>query len=187
MKISVKPISCRAGVPSRQATPLQTWRARRPALLIIGLLLIIACAGHYRFPLDTMRMAPGGLTAEQTPQFVVFGNDDIAYSGLEASGGGGGIHYLTELFAARRNPAGTGSVSTFDGQPLHYSFYVNTKYITPEGKEDPAYVKQAWKEAIDHGHEIGVHTHSHPHGREFSVDQWQREMRSASWFSNSIH
>ena len=137
-------------------------------LVILFVFTIIACAGKFRFPLERMQLPPGGYRSEQVPQFVVFGNDDISYSGLEASGGGGGIHYLTELFAARRNP---------DGQPLHYSFYVNTKYITPEGNEDPALVKQAWKEAIDHGHEIGVHTHSHPHGREFSVKQWETEMQ----------
>ncbi|MCI0615461.1 polysaccharide deacetylase family protein, partial [bacterium] len=72
------------------------------------------------------------------------------------------------LFGARKNA---------DGTPLHYSFYVNTKYITPEGMEDPNFVKQSWKEAYDAGHEIGVHTHSHPHGRDFSIGKWEKEMQ----------
>jgi peptidoglycan/xylan/chitin deacetylase (PgdA/CDA1 family) len=120
------------------------------------------------------------------PLFVCFGSDDNGYSGLEASGAQGGLHFLTELFAGRRNPAGTGSTATFDGAPVHYSFYVNTRYITadasgsPYGErapEDPALVRRAWREALDAGHEIGNHTHSHPHGRDFIVAQWEDEMR----------
>lgn len=146
---------------------------------VIGFIFVIACAAHhYDFPIQQMQMPPGGLTVEQVPLFVSFGTDDNPHSGLEGSGGGGGMHYLTELFAARKNA---------DGTPLHYSFYVNTKYITAEGTkdayvtsdemEDPNLVKQSWKEAYDAGHEIGVHTHSHPHGRDFSVGQWEKEMQ----------
>jgi peptidoglycan/xylan/chitin deacetylase (PgdA/CDA1 family) len=138
-------------------------KAGTPILAGLLLILAIACAGRFR--LEQMRMPPGGLTVGQVPQFVTIGNDDVGYSGLD---GGGGLQYLTDLFAARKNP---------DGSPLHYSFYVNTIYITPAGKDDPNLVKQAWKAAIDQGHEIGVHTHSHPHGREFSVKQWENEMQ----------
>lgn len=156
-----------------------SWVLASGLLLTIGI-LIFSCAkpkAHYPFPIQQMQMPPGGLSSEQVPLFVSFGTDDNPYSGLEASGGGGGMHYLTELFASRRNPEGTGDLRNFDGQPLHYSFYVNTKYITPEGMEDPSLVKQSWREAYDHGHEIAVHTHSHPHGRDFSVSQWEGEMK----------
>lgn len=154
-------------------------------LLILGFafgagLLLFACAGqrapHYPFPVRQMSLPPGGLSLKQTPLFVSFGSDDNPYSGLQASGGGGGMRYLTELFAARINPDGSGNPGTFDHAPLHYSFYVNTKYITRDGDEDPALVMQSWKEAINHGHEIAVHTHSHPHGREFTVKQWEDEI-----------
>ncbi len=153
---------------------------RSKLLLIFGcLLVIVACAAHhYDFPIQQMQMPPGGLNAEQVPLFVSFGTDDNPHSGLEGSGGGGGMHYLTELFAARKN---------VDGTPIHYSFYVNTKYITSEKTkdayitsdemEDPNFVKQSWKEAYDAGHEIGVHTHSHPHGRDFSIGKWEKEMQ----------
>ena len=109
---------------------------RSKLFVIIGcLLVIVACAAHhYNFPIQQMQMPPGGLTAEQVPMFVSFGTDDNPHSGLEGSGGGGGMHYLTELFGARKNA---------DGTPLHYSFYVNTKYITAEGMEDPNLVKQS--------------------------------------------
>src|SRR5918994_1070718 len=80
--------------------------------IFVGLLLMMACAGRFR--LERMRMPPGGLTVSQVPQFVTIGNDDVGYSGLD---GEGGLQYLTDLFAERKNP---------DGSPLHYSFYVNT-------------------------------------------------------------
>ena len=130
---------------------------------------------------------PAGLLPEQVPQFIVFGSDDNGYSGLEGSGASGGLHFLTELFSGLRNPAGSGNPRTFDASAPHYSFYVNTYYITPTPRsksaydsaemENPVYVKRAWKEAMDNGHEIGVHTHSHPHGKEFSRRQWQKEIQ----------
>jgi peptidoglycan/xylan/chitin deacetylase (PgdA/CDA1 family) len=131
-------------------------------------------------------LPPAGLAPQHVPLFVSFGSDDNGYSGLEGSGAAGGMHFLTELFVGRRNPAGTGNSGTFDGTPTHYSFYVNTYYITPteqgpayaaQEREDPVWVKRAWREAVEAGHEIGNHTHSHPHGHELTVGQWQAEMR----------
>lgn len=154
--------------------------------VVRGLLLALAatamaCAGRMAvrsaLPHEALRMPPGGLSPRQVPLFVSFGSDDNPYSGLPASGGDGGLHYLTQLFASRANPPGSGDARSFDGRPLHYSFYVNTKYITPEGQEDPSLVMQSWREAIEQGHEIGVHTHSHPHGRDFGVSEWEREIQ----------
>jgi peptidoglycan/xylan/chitin deacetylase (PgdA/CDA1 family) len=130
-------------------------------------------------------LPPAGLSSHEVPLFVAFGSDDNGYSGLEGSGAAGGLHFLTELFAGRLNPVGTGNAATFDGAPVHYSFYVNTQYITTDGgalaygevREDPVWVRRSWREAVEAGHEIGVHTHSHPHGREFAVAQWEDEMR----------
>jgi peptidoglycan/xylan/chitin deacetylase (PgdA/CDA1 family) len=128
---------------------------------------------------------PSGLLPGEVPQFVCFGSDDNGYSGLAESGASGGLHFLTELFAGRRNPAGHGDAGTFDGAPVHYSFYVNTRYLAPGPeagaytgpREDPTLVRRAWREALAAGNEIGNHTHSHPHGRELTVAQWQAEMR----------
>ena len=148
------------------------------SFLVIVLLGVVSCGAHkFPIPAATMQKPPGGLNVEQVPLFVSFGTDDNPYSGLEGSGGSGGMHFLTELFSSRANPAGTGDLRNFDGQQPHYSFYVNTIYITPDGQEDPSFVKQSWKEALDRGHEIGIHTHSHPHGREFSVGEWEKEMQ----------
>jgi hypothetical protein len=129
---------------------------------------------------------PSGLRPAQVPQFVSFGSDDNGYSGLEGSGAAGGLHFLTELFAGLRNPPGAGNRRTLDGTPVHYSFYVNTYYIaSAQGdsaygtakRDDPLWVRRAWHEAVQAGHEIGNHTHSHPHGRDFTVAQWEAEMR----------
>jgi peptidoglycan/xylan/chitin deacetylase (PgdA/CDA1 family) len=143
---------------------------------------LVACRGVERAP--SASPPPGGLTPAQVPQFVVFGSDDNGYSGLEGSGAAGGMHFLTQLFGGRHNPTGAGNAGTFDGAPVHYSFYVNTVYITGEPiaaygdvvRDDPVWVKRAWREAIDAGHEIGVHTHSHPHGRDLSVAAWEDEI-----------
>jgi hypothetical protein len=159
--------------------------------LLVAVVTLSTCAGLQRVrPAGPQLMAPppAGLTPPQVPMFVSFGSDDNGYSGLPGSGAAGGLHFLTELFAGRRNPAGRGNPATFDGAPLHYSFYVNTQYITPgaksaygdEAPEDPMWVRLAWKEAVEAGHEIGNHTDSHPHGRDFTVGQWEAEMQRCS-------
>ncbi len=150
-----------------------------PALGLIVLATVASCAGPRpaRGPVPAKQGGPPpALAGREVPQFVVFASDDNGYSGLPGSGSSGGLDYVTRLFASRRNPAGRGDARTFDGSPLHYSFFVNTYYITSEGKENPVYVKRAWKAAVDAGHEVGVHTHSHPHGRPFTVGQWEAEI-----------
>ena len=84
------------------------------------------------------------------------GSDDNGFSGLEGSGAGGGLHFLTRLFAGQRNPPGGGNPLTFDAAPPHFSFYVNTYYIDAapmkgsaygSERENPVFVRRAWKEA----------------------------------------
>ncbi|MGZ5424762.1 MAG: SMP-30/gluconolactonase/LRE family protein [Candidatus Aminicenantales bacterium] len=123
----------------------------------------------------------------RTPQFVCVSSDDNGYSGLAGSPHEGGLHYFTELFAGLRNPAGSGDARICDGASPHYTFFVNTRFIVPGVPnphsggygvgDDPVLVKRAWREAFERGHEIAVHTHSHPHGRPFTVAQWEDEMR----------
>ncbi len=159
------------------------------AALFLGLIFVIVSCARTRH--EAALSAPGGRVEEwpasrPMPQFVCFSSDDNGFSGLSGSGSEGGLHFLTELFAARRNPAGNGDAQTFDGTPLHYTFFVNTFNVETSGsagtgrdpapKENPVYIKRAWHEAIERGHEIGVHTHSHPHGRDFGVAEWEAEI-----------
>ncbi len=159
----------------------------RPRLWPLVLSCVLSgCACLHTQPTVTASSPPAGLAADRVPLFVVIGSDDNGASGLDGSGAGGGLHFVTGLFSGRRNPAGTGNTSTFDGAPAHYSFYVNTYYIAPgeraaayaaASQDGPVWVKRAWREAIAAGHEIGVHTHSHPHGRDMTVAQWEDEMQ----------
>lgn len=161
---------------------------KKRSAFILGLVIILSSCARTRN--ETALPVPAGRAAApaplQTPQFVCFSSDDNGFSGLPGSGSEGGLHFLTEQFAARLNPVGSGNPLTFDGAPLHYSFYVNTFNIDTSGsaqagrnptpKENPVYVKRAWREAIEWGHEIGIHTHSHPHGGDFEVGEWEREI-----------
>lgn len=165
-------------------------RRTAPWLLPAGLgLLLAVCAGRIARPLAVQGGGPAGLAVAETPQLVCVSSDDNGFSGLAGSGSEGGLHYLTELFASLRNPAGAGNGRVFDGRAPHYTFFVNTRYAVPDesavpapagsrgGRESPVYVKRSWREAVERGHEIGVHTHSHPHGRSFTVREWEDEMR----------
>jgi hypothetical protein len=164
---------------------LRAFLSRLRILTLGVLVLFAACRG---VPGSSARdgRPPKGLAASATPQFICVASDDNGYSGLPGSPHDGGLHYLTGLFASLRNPPGSGDPRTYDGASPHYTFFVNTRYIVPDvpnphspgygAGDDPVLVKRAWREAYEHGHEVGVHTHSHPHGRDFTVAEWQAEM-----------
>lgn len=165
-------------------------RAVIPAAVVLLSLCLAACGGRPARSVASAAaaqgMPPAGLAATEIPQFISVASDDNGYSGLPGSGNEGGLHYFTELFGGLRNPAGAGDARIFDGASPHYTFFVNTRYILPDvlnphtggygAGDDPVLVKRAWREAVEYGHEIGVHTHSHPHGRPLSVAQWAEEM-----------
>lgn len=128
---------------------------------------------------------PGGLLPSQTPMFVSFGFDDNGFSGLEGSGGTGGMLDIVKLFASKKNP-GAGNPKTFDRMTPHCSYYVTTQYMemnhedssyaAGSNADNPVYVKKIWRFAWEKGNEIGCHSHSHPHGRELSVAGWLSEI-----------
>ncbi len=125
---------------------------------------------------------PGGLPVERVPQFVHFGFDDIGISGRDGSGTSGGLRFVNDLFADKRNPAGSGNPSTFDGTPARFSLYVVTRYIETAETDVPEHVKREWRRAVSAGHEIGLHTHNHAHGSEFTSEQWSAEIAAcARW------
>lgn len=144
----------------------------RLLLLLAGITFFGACNNVKRLP---SQEPPEGLKSEQVPQFVVFGFDDNRYSGLEGSGGDGGMTFITDLFAAHKNPAGSGNLRNYDGLSTYFSFYGTTAYIAEDRGENPVYNKKAWNRAIMAGNELGNHTHNHNSGAIFSSAQWQEQ------------
>jgi peptidoglycan/xylan/chitin deacetylase (PgdA/CDA1 family) len=119
---------------------------------------------------------PGGLAVQQVPQFVQFGFDDNGISGRPGSGTSGGVRFVNELFAGRRNAPGRGNKGTYDGSPARFSLYVVTRYIEDPQADVPEHVKREWRAALEAGHEIGLHTHTHAHGSAFSSEEWAAEI-----------
>jgi peptidoglycan/xylan/chitin deacetylase (PgdA/CDA1 family) len=119
---------------------------------------------------------PAGLAVERVPQFVLFSFDDNGISGRNDSSTDGGLAFVTNLFDGRTNPAGSGNRRTYDGEAATFSFYVVTRYIAEPDVDAPEHVKRQWRASVDAGHEIGLHTHSHPHAAAFTADEWQREI-----------
>lgn len=119
---------------------------------------------------------PGGLAVTQVPQFVQLGFDDNGISGHPGSGTVGGVRFVVDLFAGRRNPAGRGNPRTYDGSPARFSFYVATRYIEAAETDTPQHLKLEWRRVVDAGHEMALHTHSHSHGAKFTTEQWGDEI-----------
>jgi peptidoglycan/xylan/chitin deacetylase (PgdA/CDA1 family) len=129
---------------------------------------------------------PGGLTASQVPMFVQIGFDDNQRSGLNTSPPSG-MTWVTEFFRGLRNPAGSGNAATFDNAPARVSFYSNTTYISSGSVEDPVLLKRSWKTALDDGHELGSHTHTHPDGGGFTTAQWDSEIATnVDWLTRAF-
>ena len=120
---------------------------------------------------------PGGLDVKKVPLFVVFGDDDNGYSGLDAQGNiiknAAGTAWLVDMFSGINNPAGRGNSKTFDGSQVHFSLMGLSEYVTWENRVE---CKKAWRMAYEQGHEIGNHTATHPHGTNASVEDWKREI-----------
>ena len=121
---------------------------------------------HLIMQLDPSSQAPGGLLAEQVPQFVMFGFDDN--SSVEE------LKWIIDFMSERKNPSSNNQRSeTFDNNPIRAAFYTNGKYLV-----DSVELRKTHKLAFDQGHEIGNHTHHHFHGGEFTTDEWLQEMKT---------
>lgn len=127
---------------------------------------------------------PISLRTNQVPLFVVFGFDDNGISGLDNPGESSGVKYIIDVFASRTNPAGEGNKRTYDGTQTHFSMYCTTRYIAGREVENPVLVKRAWRAAFLEGNEIGIHSHLHPHGGQFTVEEWKLEIQTCmDWLS----
>lgn len=148
-------------------------------ILVLAAILCVSCVqpanSIYKDNTTPSENPPGGLKAENVPQFIIFGSDDNAFSGLD--GNYGGLQFLLDLFCSRENPAGkiNSSPATYDKAPIHFSIYASTKFISSGAPENPVYNKKVWKKALDMGNEIGNHTHRHSSGIGFSLTQWATE------------
>ncbi len=120
---------------------------------------------------------PAPLEIAQVPQFISFGFDDNGFSGLDNSGGTGGVRFVIDLFASRYNPSGTANQRTYDGAQIHFSMYCTTIYLDFNRKENPVFIKRVWREALLKGNEIGVHTHQHKHGVQLSLQEWESDIQ----------
>lgn len=111
---------------------------------------------------------PGGFAPEQCPLFVVMGCDDNQRAD--------GIRWILDLFKGKANPKGTGKRATFDGGPVHASFYFTPGYEEDTNKVVTPEMVEAWRAVRAAGHEIGNHTWMHAHGGAFDVARWKGEM-----------
>jgi hypothetical protein len=114
---------------------------------------------------------PGDLDVGEVPLFVSYGFDDNGYSGLEGSGGTGGMTWATDFFRPLTNA---------DGSPARVSFYYTSSYAGVWQSESPTYVKRAWNIALADGHEVGNHTNTHGHGSAYTAEQWDDELSTCN-------
>lgn len=120
--------------------------------------------------LDASADPPCGLEVDEVPLFVSMGFDDNAYSGLEGSAGEGGMRWILDALAERSNPGAA------PGSGIQQTFFVTSTYVGQWISESPTLVKRVWNEAYLAGHEIGNHSHTHPHGESLERGAWADEM-----------
>ncbi|MCF6204835.1 MAG: putative Ig domain-containing protein [Methylococcaceae bacterium] len=150
--------------------------------IIIGLYLFsisVSPAYDYSDNQPYSQLPPQGLSVSEVPLFVSIGFDDNSLSGLEDSGGTGGMTWILDFLRNKKNPAGLGNPLTFDSTPIRVSFFNTSKYQEEIVKDDPVFIKRAWNTALNDGHEVGIHTVNHLHGSQFNTAQWNTEIGGA--------
>ena len=69
--------------------------------------------------------------------------------------------FVLDQFAKSRNR---------DGSPILGTFFLKGDNITDNDTEANCYVRRIWHRAAEEGHEIAMHTYSHPHGLDIDWD-----------------
>lgn len=110
---------------------------------------------------------PGDLDIKDVPLFVTMGFDDNGHSGLVDPDLCEGVRWASEFFSSIKNRDGSTGACTF---------YQTTSYMTGDGDEPGDLVTKSWRQAAEAGHEIGCHTHTHPHGGSLSHQDWRDEI-----------
>jgi hypothetical protein len=116
------------------------------------------------------RNPPGGLRADQVPQFVVLTFDENPASGLSGSRATGGMSFVLDLAHGRKNP---------DGSPVQFGFFHSTTYIAVSFGESPSFLKRIWHTALVEGHDLGNHGHDDSDGAAYSAAQWLAQIDAA--------
>jgi peptidoglycan/xylan/chitin deacetylase (PgdA/CDA1 family) len=128
-----------------------------PRNLLPLLIAVLTPAATAADRLAPSAQPPAGLAPAQVPQFVLLGFDDNPHADP--------INWVVDYLADRRNP---------DGTPVRMIFFSNGRYWN-----DRATVA-AHRRALAAGHELANHTQNHPHGGEFTLEQWQDEMTACA-------
>ena len=131
-------------------------------MLMVPLCMLSLAAASAADRLAPAAQPPAGLAPAQVPQFVLLGFDDNPV--------GERVDWVVKHLDAKRNPAGAGKAATFDGAPVRTIFFSNGRYW-----KDASTVA-AHQRALAAGHEIANHTQNHEHGRQFTAEQWRKEM-----------
>lgn len=100
------------------------------------------------------------MSERDNTMFVCFGFDDNALVGREGQRPIG-ISWVLEAFSKRGGSA---------------SFYMTSQNLTQNEYGLSEAVAAELKRAVAMGFEIGNHTHTHPSGRKFSVEDWKAEI-----------
>jgi peptidoglycan/xylan/chitin deacetylase (PgdA/CDA1 family) len=138
--------------------------SRRPALsLLFTLMTIQSLAADSR---PASERPPGGLAANQVPQFVLFGFDDNPATEP--------MTWFVDHAKGLRNPAGRGAAATFDGAPVRAIFFSNGRYWNDRS------LITIHHRALNEGHEIGNHTQNHAHGAAFNAAEWRTEIAACA-------
>ena len=122
---------------------------------------------------------PDKIPSNKAPLYVSIGFDDNSVSGIAGSGGTGGMTWILDFLRNKKNQTGLGNSLTYDSTPARVSFFNTSKYQEKEIVDNSVFVKRAWNKALNDGHEIGVHTVNHEHGKAFSVTKWHSEIGDA--------
>ena len=108
-------------------------------------------------------LPPANLPLKNTPQFIFIGSDD--QNNLA------GLENILNLVKDYRNPQGREQKETYDGKPVRFSFFSLTS------RKNSAWM-ELHQRAFNEGHELGLHTHSHPYisSRQEAIDQYSRNL-----------
>jgi hypothetical protein len=164
--------------------------------ILVALLLTYTC-GRNAQSSAAEALAP-------TPQFVSITFDDNF--GLAAPDAVGGVRAVTEFFAGKHNPTGTGNEAVFDGTPISTTFFKMCVYMVDRsgkviggyrGEDWKGRNRSAWKAAFAAGNEMADHTVNHFNGgtapinqddccraRDWDLTHWTNEIGAARRLMN---